>query len=210
MKLLTVLFSAVFTMMIAPQSVAGLCHVDTLTNLTPGDTWGCYYTFQNGDPSIPCAQGTVGQDGKVKFIKPYANFDNIEYFKVTGTGQNPNALTLLNPSGIPLYDSLLPNEVFPILGLSLTTLDVSTVIDVSTYNADNLGLSDAFFFGQELHFSNGANIDGYRSLSISGTSGDVTAYVVGFDRFTIPEPTTMALFILGLLGIGFGRTRNLA
>ncbi len=44
---------------------------DTLTGLTPGDKIGCNYTFNDGSPSIPCAQDTVAADGTVSFLRAF-------------------------------------------------------------------------------------------------------------------------------------------
>jgi hypothetical protein len=87
-------------------STGAFAKIDTLTGLTPGDKIGCDYTFKNGNPSIPCAQDVVGDDGKVSFQKPNAPYDNIEYFKIVGGNHIP-IVAILDPINDPILPKLL-------------------------------------------------------------------------------------------------------
>src|ERR1035438_9016104 len=111
-RVLEYAFSA-FIVLLAPASPARANSlVDTLTGLTPGDQIGCNYTFQNGDPSIPCATDTVGAGGTVSFLKPDAAFDNIEYFDIT-TGDD--IVEIEDPENAPIDSQLTPGTQYPLV-----------------------------------------------------------------------------------------------
>jgi hypothetical protein len=189
------------TCLLCIASIAYANKNDTLTGLTPGDVIGCDYTFQNGDPSIPCAQDTVAADGTVSFLKPFAPYDNIEYRNIT-TGKPITAL--INPLDDPIDDTLTPGMRFPLLTNSVGSFfDVFVEIDLPAFIGDGLSTPGAFTPGQQLDFDNGANTNGFDGISIPGFTG--AAFVVGFDIVGVPEPGTLALMVAGL--VIFARTR---
>jgi hypothetical protein len=133
----------------ASPAEAGL--IDTLTGLNPGDQIGCDYTFQNGDPEIPCATDTVAANGTVSFLKPNAPFDNIEYFDIT-TGLDIDEI--LDPPNVPINPNLTVGNEYPILqtgGTFSSFFDVFTDILLPSFNNTGLELPGAIPFGQNIH-----------------------------------------------------------
>ncbi len=178
---------------------------DTLTGLTPGDKIGCNYTFNDGSPSIPCAQDTVAADGTVSFLKPNANFNNVEYFDVT-TDEDIVELSAPVNAGLDVY--LTPGTVYPLVeGVTDTIVQrlPNQVISVQPFNAAGENVVGTFFLDETFDFTNGTS-PGLPNVFIPGANnvGGYTgeAEVRGFDEL-IPEPSsllTLAISAGGLLG----------
>jgi hypothetical protein len=186
---------------IAPGWRAAAGKLDTLSGLTPGDLIGCNYTFQNGDPSIPCAKDTVGADGTVSFLKPDAPFDNIEYFDIT-TGKD--IVGLIDPPGTPINAVLADGDQYPIFQSAGSFFDVFVDIDLNSFDNAGLELPGAISVGDTFDFTNGTSA-GIPDVTISGFTG--TAEVVGFDVVS-PEPGTLLLFATGCAGLLRWRRRQ--
>jgi hypothetical protein len=184
-------------------STGAFAKIDTLTGLTPGDKIGCDYTFKNGNPSIPCAQDVVGDDGKVSFQKPNAPYDNIEYFKIVGGNHIP-IVAILDPINDPILPKLHDGMYFPLIRQGDSFFDVFFEIDLSGFLNDNLWVPGTFTTGQILNFADGENTDGYGSLSVPNYTGQATVF--GFDIVT-PEPLTLTIFGAGLFGV-YGMTKR--
>ncbi len=169
--------------------------IDTISGLKPGDLISCKYTFKNGDPAIPCASDIVGADGKVSFIKPNAPFDGIEYKNET-TGGKITAFS--NPIGVPIETVLLAGMELPHFTMQTNSFfDVFVELDLPTFTIGGLSTPGTFTLGQELRFINGVNQNGYGSISADAYTG--SAFVSGYDRVTLPEPSALALAALALL-----------
>jgi hypothetical protein len=187
----------VFALAPASRAVAGL--IDTLSGLTPGDTIGCDYTFQNGDPSIPCATDTVAADGTVSFLKPDAAYDNIEYFDVT-TGKD--ILELITTENTPIESQLTPGTEYPIVestGTFSSFFDVFFDISIPSFDGANLDVPGTFNIGDDIEFNDGQplNFTFPTGITLPGYTGEVQ--VVGFDTVTnSPEPSALLLFATGL------------
>ena len=182
---------------------AGSAHankIDTLTGQTPGVEIGCYYTFKNGDPPIPCASDFVGADGTVSFVKPNAPFDNVEYFTITADGDK-KLLKLDTPLGTSINDVINDGDTFPVLtpdGTFDSFFDVFFTIDLAAWGGTVLPV------GFTCNFADGiSGTLGCEGLLIEAYTGDAT--VAGFDIVSSPEPTTLSVFGLGLAGLGFAR-----
>ena len=194
-----VLRAVLVLMALAPGWQAMASTVDKLTGLTPGDTIGCNYTFNNGDPSIPCAQDIVAADGTVSFVKPNAAFDNIEYFDVT-TGGDIVALTSVN-------GELKAGTEYPILQdfPAHSFFDVFTEITLPGFNGDGLQVPGAIDLDETFDFTNGTS-SGLPDVTIPGFTG--TAVVSGFDQVSsTPEPSALELLAAGLGGLCLWRRR---
>jgi hypothetical protein len=179
-------------------AMAGL--IDTLTGLTPGDQVGCNYTFQNGDPSIPCATDTVGADGTVSFLKPDAAFDNIEYFDIT-TGDD--IVEIEDPENAPIDSQLTPGTQYPLVqptsGTFTSFFDVFFDISLENFNGTGLQAPGDITVGETFTFSNGSS-NGLPDVTIPGFTG--TVEVTGFDKVSNqPEPATLLLFAASLCGM---------
>jgi hypothetical protein len=182
--------------------------VDTLSGQTPGHLIGCNYTFKNGSPSIPCPSNYVAADGIVRFIKPNAPFDNIEYWDLTAG--KPLA-AFFNPINVPINDTLVAGTQYPILRAGnnvqvASFFDVFFEINLPLFDGANLERPGAFDIGDTLQFLNGLNTDGFAGISVPNYTG--TAVVVGFDMVSIPEPASIALVALGLCGLALSRRRQ--
>ena len=179
------------------RAVAG--NIDTLTGLTPGHLIGCDYTFQNGDPSIPCAQDTAGAGGTVSSLKPNASFDNIEYFDVTA---GTDIIEIVTPPNTPINPLLAPGDQYPLLqtgGAFTSFFDIFTDLSLDGFDDAGLELPGAITLGQTFVFTNGSSA-GLPDVTIPGYTG--TAVVSGFDVVSItPEPSTLMLFPTALGGL---------
>ena len=196
MTALSVVVVPVFSLLLAGPVLA---KTDTLKHQTPGDLIGCDYTFQNGDPSIPCAKDKVAPDGTVSFVKPNANYDNIEYFDVT-TGKD--IVALFAPENTAIITQLTAGTEYPILSPSFGSFfDVFVTIQVEPFNADNQDLIGNYVIGQTFQFTNGTSSD-LPNVSIGDYTG--SAVISGFDDVTaaVPEPASWALILVGFGGIG--------
>jgi hypothetical protein len=183
--------------------------IDTLTGLTPGDLITCEYTFQNGDPSIPCASDTVGADGTVAFVKPNAPFDNLEYYDET---DDIPIFTFTDFQGDPITSNLMPGTEYPILvqpvnGTFNSFFDVFFDINLEPFNLTGNQDDGAINLDQQFNFNNGTS-SGLPDIIIPGYTGPVE--VIGFDQVSVPEPSTwtMLLFGIGAMGLMMRKRRK--
>jgi hypothetical protein len=203
------MFAALFAMATFASGAAHAVTIDTLTDMTPGTRIACDYTFQNGDPSIPCAQDIVAADGTVSFVKPNAPFDNIEYFEVVGDDRFP-ILTLLNPVNDPILPILTGGMEFPLLtgntGGFTGFFDV--FINLDPFIDGSFASRGTFSLGDVLSFSSGVNNEGFAGLEIAGYTG--TAVVGAFNVVNVPEPSTLTLLLSVFLGLLWRRLASSA
>lgn len=183
--------------------------VDTLTGLTPGDQISCEYTFQNGDPSIPCASDVVGADGTVSFIKPNAPFDNLEYHDDT----DDTPIFMFNDvPNVPITSQLTPGSEYPILvqptngSFSVTSFfDVFVEIQLQPFNLTGDEIQGVLTPGEQFDFNNGTS-SGLPDVTIPGYTGPVE--IIGFDIVSIAEPSSLLLMAAGLGAVAVRRRRK--
>jgi hypothetical protein len=182
--------------------------IDSLTGLTPGDLITCEYTFQNGNPSIPCASDTVSADGTVSFVKPNAPFDNLEYYDET---DDIPIFTFTDVEGDPITSNLTPGTEYPILvqpvdGTFKSFFDVFFDIKLEPFNLTGNQDDGALAPDEQFNFDNGTS-SGLPDVIIPGYTGPVE--VIGFDQVSVPEPSSLLLLAGGLGGIaGWQRRRR--
>ena len=183
-------FLAITLVLLAGQAARAGSLTDTLSGLTPGEKIGCNYTFSNGNPSIPCAQDTVGADGTVTFVKPNAPFDGIDYFDAT-TGNSIE--TFSGVAGVPLLGEMTIGDFFPVLETSPGFSSFFDVFSDITIPEPLVTLDEAF------SYTDGTN-SSLPGITIPGFTG--TATVIGFDEVgSVPEPGTVWLLSSAIAGL---------
>jgi hypothetical protein len=198
-------FAVVFLTILIPASRASAELVDTVSGLTPGDQIGCNYTFQNGDPSIPCATDTVGADGTVSFVKPDAPYDAIEYFDIT---TDEDIIEFNDVPFSPLQSELTPGTQYPIFQIH-SFFDIFVELDVPAFDADDLEVIGTFNLDDAYFYNDGTSPDFPGITLPNGYTGEAT--IVGFDTISeTPEPSTLLLFAIGLGASGCAALRNAA